>query len=207
MRAPLQEETSQLTQRTIDYYNRNATGFWEGTRDHDVTQNIEAFLAAMPAGRRRVLDLGCGPGRDLKVFSERGHDAIGLDGSRELAAMAREYSGCPVWERDFLALGLEPESFDGIFANASLFHVPRGALGRVLAELHCALRVSGVLFSSNPRGDSEAIQADRYGNYLEFDAYRGWLEAAGFEVLHHYYRPTGLPRDLQPWLAVVSRKR
>ncbi|HEX5033412.1 MAG TPA: SAM-dependent methyltransferase, partial [bacterium] len=87
-----------------------------------------------------------------------------------------------------------------------LFHVPSQELPRVLKELGSALRPAGILFSSNPRGSFEGWDGQRYGNFLELEEYKSYLEAAGFEVLHHYYRPTGKPRSEQPWLAVVSRK-
>ena len=121
--------------------------------------------------------------------------------------MAREHSGCEVWEQDFLALQLPAGRFDGIFANASLFHVPRQALPRVLGELHAALRPEGVLFTSNPRGNNEeGWNGGRYGVYHDLEGWRGFLAAARFSELEHYYRPTGLPREQQPWLASVWRK-
>ena len=153
-----------------------------------------------------LLDLGCGPGRDLATFRSLGHVAIGLEGAPQLAAMARLHSGCEVWEQDFVTLDLPAFRFDGIFANASLFHVPRADLPRVLAELHAALEQRGVLFSSNPRGDNEeGWRGGRYGVWHDLETWRGYLEAAGFEMLEHYYRPPGLPRDQQPWLATVWR--
>lgn len=194
---------------TLDYYERNAASFWEGTRGHDVGQNIAALLrhiATRPP--LSILDFGCGPGRDLKTFRELGHDAIGLDGSPSFAAMARAHSGCEVWRQDFLALDLPPERFDGIFANASLFHVPSLALPRVLAALHAALKPDGVLFCSNPRGhNEEGWNRDRYGVYHDLEQWRRYLDTAGFDELEHYYRPAGLPRAQQPWLATVWRRR
>src|SRR5664279_5673773 len=71
-----------------------------------------------------ILDFGCGPGRDLKVFSELGHIAVGLEGAAHFAVMARTHSGCEVWQQDFLKLDLANNHFDGVYANASLFHVP-----------------------------------------------------------------------------------
>ena len=87
-----------------------------------------------------ILDLGCGPGRDLRYFRSLGHDVVGLDGSTEFVAMARSYSECEVLQQDFLAMKLPEGRFDGIFANASLFHVPSQELGtlRNLAVPGCA---------------------------------------------------------------------
>ena len=92
--------------------------------------------------------------------------------------MARAESGCEVWHQDFLALDLPAERFDGIFANASLFHVPRAELPRVLRELHAALKPAGVLFCSNPRGSNEeGWNGGRYGVWHDLEAWRALVTA------------------------------
>ncbi|MDX3905196.1 MAG: class I SAM-dependent methyltransferase [Pigmentiphaga sp.] len=194
---------------TLDYYERNAHAFWEGTRDHDVSQNIDTLLRHIDAAPPlSILDFGCGPGRDLKTLRDMGHEAIGLEGSPSFVAMARAHSGCDVWHQDFLALDLPASRFDGIFANASLFHVPSSELPQVLTALHRALKPAGVLFSSNPRGNNEeGWNRGRYGVYHDLEQWRRYLDAAGFDELEHYYRPAGLPRAQQPWLATVWRRR
>jgi SAM-dependent methyltransferase len=121
--------------------------------------------------------------------------------------MARAHSGCEVWQQDFLSLDLPDAHFDGVFANASLFHVPRQELPRVLRQLQATLKPGGVLFSSNPRGNNEeSVGGERYGVYHDLAAWREYLAAAGFAELEHYYRPPGLPFEQQPWLASVWRK-
>jgi SAM-dependent methyltransferase len=197
-----------ISTSTLNHYEANAASFWEGTRNHDVTQNYEALLSALPKKiGLKILDFGCGPGRDLSYFKSLGHLPTGLDGSKAFCEMAAAYSGCPVLHQNFIHLDLPTGSYDGIFANASLFHVPRQGLSRVLKMLATSLKPSGVLFSSNPRGSGEALNGERYGNYLEFDEYNTFLNEAGFEVLHHYHRPKGLPLAEQPWLAVVAKLR
>lgn len=191
---------------TIGHYETSAESFRLGTCDHDVSQNINAFLQALPADKALdILDFGCGPGRDLLVFKKLGHQPTGLDGCKAFCTMAEQKSGSSVLHQQFLSLDLQRASFDGIFANASMFHVPRQELHRVLTDCHRALREEGILFMSNPRGDSEGWQGDRYGSYLEFEGMKSYLQKAGFEIIHHYYRPEGLPRDQQPWLAVVCK--
>lgn len=204
----LTKELAQLSAKTLAHYAERAEEFWIGTRDHDVRQNIDALLRHAGAAKPLcILDFGCGPGRDLAAFRARGHEAIGLEGCAPLAVLAREHSGCEVWEQDFLALRLPPGHFDGIFANASLFHVPTQELPRVLNELHAALKPDGVLFSSNPRGSNEeGWNRGRYGVYHDLEAWRSFLKAAAFAELEHYYRPPGLPIEQQPWLASVWRK-
>ncbi|MEP7156251.1 MAG: class I SAM-dependent methyltransferase [Betaproteobacteria bacterium] len=197
-----------ISTRTLAHYDGRADKFWEGTRGHDVSQNIAALLNFIEAEPPcKLMDFGCGPGRDLKVFKDMGHTAIGLEGAPRFAAMAREYSGCEVWQQDFLRLDLPASTFDGIYANASLFHVPRQELPRVLLELHAALKPQGVLFSSNPRGENEeGWNSGRYGTHLDLDVWRQYMTGAGFTELMHYYRPDGLPREQQPWLASVWRR-
>ena len=197
-----------ITRRTLDHYDSTAQQFFAGTIDHDVSQNIDALLGAIESTPPyTILDLGCGPGRDLKTFSAMGHHAIGVDGSARFVEMARAFSGCEVWHQDFVHLDLPPAMFDGIFANAVLFHVPSAALPKVLGDLYAALKPGGVLFTSNPRGhNEEGWHGPRYGSYYDFDTWQHFLVAAQFLPLHHYYRPPGLPRDQQPWLASVWRK-
>ena len=198
----------QITAITLGNYQQSAQGFREGTRDHDVSQNIDALLRHIQGSTPfSILDFGCGPGRDLQAFTRLGHVAIGLDGTERFTQMAREDSGCEVWHQDFLNLDLPAEHFDGIFANASLFHVPTQELGQVLGKLHATLKPGGVLLSSNPRGDNrEGWSGKRYGAYHDLENWRAMLTAAGFVELEHYYRPAGLPRDQQPWLVSVWRK-
>ena len=206
---PPPEELTLITGKTLEHYNDRAADFWAGTRDHDVSQNIEALLRHIHgAPPFRILDFGCGPGRDLAALRALGHEAVGLEGSPAFAAMAREHSGCEVWEQDFLRLKLPSARFDGIFANASLFHVPSKELPRVLGELHAALEPDGVLFTSNPRGNNEeGWNRGRYGVYHDLESWRSFLTTAAFSELEHYYRPPGLPLAQQPWLASVWRKR
>ena len=204
----LREELALITAKTLKHYNERAVEFWEGTRDHDVKQNVEALLRHIRGSPPLcILDFGCGPGRDLATFRALGHEPIGLEGSPPLAAMAREHSGCEVWEQDFLTLRLPAGRFDGIFANASLFHVPCQELPRVLSELHAALKPHGVLFTSNPRGNNEeGWNRGRYGVYHDLESWRAFLEGAAFAELEYYYRPPGLPLERQPWLASVWRR-
>ena len=202
-------DLAQIANLTLDHYNQRAEEFRDGTQDHDVSQNIAALLRHIEAEPPfTILDFGCGPGRDLEAFTALGHVAVGLEGAARFAGMARAASGCEVWQQDFLALELPPGRFDGVFANAALFHVPSQELPRVLAELHATLKPGGVLFSSNPHGrNEEGWNGGRYGAYHDLERWRRYLSAAGFAELAHYYRPPGLPRERQPWLASVWRRR
>ena len=181
-------------------------GWHTGSRSAKTTQRSSDAIEGDPSPA--ILDLGCRTcGRDLCHFRALGHDAVGLDGSKEFVAMARASSGCDVLHQDFLAMALPKTRFHGVFANASLFHVPSQELPRVLRELNAALRAGGVLFSSNPRGNNEEGLSDsRYCCFFNLETWRAYVTAAGFSEIRHYYRPPGRPRDEQPWLATVWRK-
>jgi len=202
------ERLRRISEMTIAHYDRAATSYRHGTWDHDVSQNYSALLEAIEGDPPyAILDLGCGPGRDLRYFQSLGHDATGLDGSMKFVAMARRYSGCNVLHQNFLAMNLPVNCFDGIFANASLFHVPSQELPRVLAELAESLKPRGVLFCSNPRGNNEeGVSGDRYSCFFDLTTWCDFVTSAGFMEVRHYYRPPGLPRDKQFWLATVLRK-
>jgi len=205
---PSRDELGGIAERTLAHYDASAESFWEGTREHDVRQNIAALLRHLEGpGPFSILDLGCGPGRDLATFRSLGHEAIGVDGAARFVAMARAHSGCEVWQQNLLALDLPATRFDGIFANAVLQHVPGSEIARVLLELRAALRPRGVLFSSIPRGQGEeGWNNGRYSVYHEPATWRRLGAAAGFVELEHYYRPEGRPREQQPWLASAWRR-
>ena len=208
MTSPESQALKEAAALTLAYYNQRAIEFQAGTRDHDVSQNIAMLLRHVQGPQPlTILDFGCGPGRDLKVFAGLGHTAIGLDGAARFVDMARAHSGCTVWQQDFCQLDLPSQHFDGVFANASLFHLPSQALPRVLAALHASLKPGGVLFSSNPHGhNEEGWSGGRYGAFYDLPTWQGHMSAAGFVALTHYYRPEGAPRHQQPWLASVWRK-
>ncbi len=202
-------ELELLSARTLAHYDASAQLFEERTRTHDVSQNYAALLGAIEgAPPFTLLDFGCGPGRDLAYFRSLGHEAVGLDGSERFVEMARAATGCEVLHQNFLSLSLPTERFHGVFANASLFHVPTQELSRVLGALWSSLVFRGVLFCSNPRGqDTEGFSGGRYGAFHTLKTWREHVTSAGFSEIEHYYRPAGKPRSEQPWLATVWRKR
>lgn len=198
-----------ITTSTLSHYESEALPYWQGTRDHDVRQNIDALLAHIEAAPPlTILDVGCGPGRDLITLASLGHRAIGVDGAAAFVEMARVNSGCEVWQQNFLALDLPPQLFDGVFANASLQHVPAEVLPRVLLALHATLKPRGVFFASIPHGNDQAQWNDaRYSCFHSPARWAMLVTAAGFEEITHFFRPTNAPKEEQRWLASVWRKR
>lgn len=196
-----------MVRETIRYYDQNADAYWAGTRDHDVSQNRDTLLRYIEGDPPfRILDVGCGPGRDLRVFQQMGHEPVGLDASGRVCEMAREWSGCEVWQQDLLGLDLPEDAFDGVFANASLFHAPSRDIERVLTDLRGTLKPGGVLLASNPHGQNQEVwQVDRFCVFYDLGDWSRSVTAVGFEALEHYYRPPGRPRHRQPWLVTVWR--
>jgi SAM-dependent methyltransferase len=173
-------------------------------------QNVDALLEALRGSAPlRILDFGCGPGRDLVTLRAAGHLPVGLDGCAAFVAMAKAHSGCTVLQQSFFTLALPAASFDGVFANAALFHVPQSILLRVLRELFATLVPGGVLFCSNPRSlgaDAEGWQGQRYGSFLSIESWTREIAAAGFSLERQFLRPDGKPPAQQAWLAMVWRK-
>ena len=117
------DDLRKVSSLTREHYDASAESFWEGTRGHDVSQNIAALLRHLEGSAPfAILDVGCGPGRDLAAFTRMGHKPVGLEGAAKLAAMAREHSGCEVWEQDLLALDLPGIGFEG---KSDLYKVMR----------------------------------------------------------------------------------
>lgn len=195
---------------TIAEYQLTAESFKVGTWAHDVSQNRQALAAAMPRNPGRILDLGCGPGRDLVAFQAEGYDVVGLDATPAFVEMARQVANCEVWQQTFLDLQLPENYFDGIFANASLIHVPRSEMVRVLRDLGRSLVAQGAIVMSMVRGEGEGFShrptGARYVVGWEYDTLAPCIEAAGFQIVRHYYRPPNAPPEAQNWLAIVAQK-
>jgi SAM-dependent methyltransferase len=207
------QETAIMEQHekiTIAEYQLTAASFREGTWEHDVSQNRAALIAALPNTPGKILDLGCGPGRDLVAFQELGHSVTGLDATPAFVEMAKAAANCPVLEQSFLSLDLPANHFDGIFANASLIHVPTNEMLRVLKDLHEALVDRGTLVMSMMRGNYEGFSdrptGSRYVAGWEYETLTPHLLTAGFQILNHYYRPPGMPIEQQSWLVIVAQK-
>jgi len=200
----------QHEQITISEYQLTAEDYRIGIWNHDVSQNRDALIAATLKHKGRILDLGCGPGRDLVAFQNLGYKVTGLDATPAFVKMAKQIAGCEVLQQSFSTLDLPSNSFDGIFTNTSLIHIPSAEMLGVLEDLYQALSDRGVLLMSMVRGDREGFSERptgyRYVTGWEYETLKPKLEAAKFEILHHYYRPQGMSIEECYWLIIVAQK-
>lgn len=162
-------------QKTLLYYQENADSFVQGTLSADMSDLRSRFLRLLPPGGR-ILDLGCGSGRDSRAFLDLGYAVDAADGSPEMCRLARELTGQPVRQMLFGELDAR-EEYDGIWACASILHLPRQQLPDVLGRIARALKPGGVLYTSFKHGGFEGIRGGRYFTDLTLEAFTDLLGA------------------------------
>jgi SAM-dependent methyltransferase len=190
---------------TFDYYEANAASYARQTQTADLGELYAKFLPSLGQGAR-ILDVGCGAGRDLKAFREQGFQALGIDPSPTLAKIAREHSGCDVLVERVEEMRFMRE-FDGAWACASLLHLPRSVLPLALRRIHEALRPNGVFLLSMQLGLGEMRMADGrfYTRYQPADLRRD-VEAAGFDIVDAWQSSDSLDeRRSIRWINIIGR--
>ena len=158
---------------TIRFYQHNAESFFNATVNVDMTALYQPFIARLPP-QGRVLDAGCGSGRDSRAFKALGFDVTAFDASAKMAALAAEYSGIPVQQRRFDEVH-ELECYDGIWSCASLLHVPSCGLPEAMCRLATALKPGGVWYLSFKYGSGERVKEGRHFTDLDEDGLGGLL--------------------------------
>lgn len=148
----------------MNYYDENAQEFFDDTVNADMSSHQEKFLKLIPENGH-ILDAGCGSGRDGKMFKDFGYEVTAIDGSVEMCKIAREYSGINVKHMQFQEINFNNE-FDGIWASASLLHVPSSELDLVLNKLRKSLKADGIFYASFKYGNFEGNRNGRYFNDL-----------------------------------------
>ncbi|MBB5183952.1 class I SAM-dependent methyltransferase [Catenisphaera adipataccumulans] len=149
-----------MNKDTIDYYNQNAERFAAGTVDVSFTTTQDRFLGFLPA-HGKVLDFGCGSGRDTKYFLDHGYSVDAVDGSEELCKLASQYTGIEVRQMYFNELD-ERSVYDGIWACSSILHVPFVELHEIFQRMKTALKTGGVMYTSFKYGNFEGMRNGRY---------------------------------------------
>ncbi len=163
--------------KTVDYYDKNANDFVSGTISADVECIQNRFLTLLPEGAR-ILDFGCGSGRDIKYFLERGYHAEGADGSKELCKIASEVTGVTVRHMMFNELDAI-DVYDGIWACASILHLTKTELKDVLMKMIRATKYGGYIYASFRYGDFEGYIDERYFTYFTEESFEEFISDIG----------------------------
>lgn len=194
-----------MTDKNIEYYNENAQTFYESTVNADMSFCRDKFEAYVTDGGR-ILDAGCGSGRDSRAFKRHGFSVVAFDASREMCKMASELLGEEVWQMRFDEVAFDSE-FDGVWACASLLHVELEELPKILKKFYRALKDKGVMYASFKYGEGVAQRGERtFSNFTESSA-QELVESVGFKVIE-----CGITSDIRPgrseekWVNVIVRK-
>jgi 2-polyprenyl-3-methyl-5-hydroxy-6-metoxy-1,4-benzoquinol methylase len=140
---------------TVAYYNHNQKRYFERTHSRVDQAALQEFCSRIPQGGK-VLDAGCGTGRDLRVLNRLGFQSEGFDASSEMVTIARAQSGCKVWQADLMLLSLPKESYDAVWAHGVLSHLPAPGCQRAMASFFAALKPNGTLFVSITEGEGQS---------------------------------------------------
>lgn len=195
---------------TLDYYNDNAEAFIGGTIDVKFVEIQDAFLSYLPK-KAKIMDFGCGSGRDTKYFLEKGHDVDAIDGSKELCKLASEYTGIAVKQMKFEEMDVK-EEFDGLWACASILHVQKGSLPEIIKRITDATKKNGIIYVSFKYGDFEGVKNGRYFTYLTEESFIEILEKGQTEDTKLMVEKSWVSGDVrvdrgeEQWLNVILRK-
>jgi 2-polyprenyl-3-methyl-5-hydroxy-6-metoxy-1,4-benzoquinol methylase len=191
---------------TLDYYNQNAASFIEGTRNADLSEQYRLFLKYAPMGGK-VLDLGCGGGRDSAYFASLGFDVTAVDGSEELCKRVEEDHGIQARCIKFEELSFQ-EEFDAVWACASLLHVRKADMPDILGKVAAALKPGGVLYASFKYGDEERVSGGRFFNdYTQKDLDTLLTDENRLSLLEYQITEDVRPeRSGEQWLNFMARK-
>ena len=188
----------------MNYYDENAKEFFDGTVDADMSSHHDKFLALMPENGS-ILDAGCGSGRDAKIFKDLGFKITAIDGSAEMCRLASEFSGIDVKHMQFQEIDFVNE-FDGIWASASLLHVPSEELGDVLKRLKKSLKDNGIFYASFKLGDFEGERNGRFFNDFTENTAIELFENAGFEIIKTWLTNDSRPeRQHEKWVNILVK--
>ena len=197
-------KTADLT--TLQYYQQNAGAFVKGTVSADMRDVQMRFLRMLPS-HAYILDFGCGSGRDARAFLEMGYRVDAVDGSVELCRLASEYVGIPVKQMLFEELSAF-EQYDGIWACASILHLPREQLEGVLQKISDALKAGGVLYTSFKYGEFEGIRDGRYFTDFTEDSFKNLMEGIpSLQTVETWVTGDVRPgRENERWLNILLEK-
>lgn len=194
---------------TLKYYNENAKKYYEQTKNGDMTELYNRFMALLP-DKAYILDFGCGSGRDSKYFLEKGYTVKAIDGSEKLCELASDYIGQKVECMNFDELSDESK-YDGIWACSSILHVERDNLPDILRKMIKALKENGVIYTCFKIGNKEIIQDGKYYNYITKEILEDILKQIEptSEIVDYYENETSknIDRPIATWGSYLIKKK
>ena len=193
--------------KTLKYYNENAQSFASGTVSVKFTEVQDKFLEKLNPDAY-ILDFGCGAGRDTKYFLSRGYQIDAIDGSEQLCRIASEYTGIKVRQMLFQELD-EKEKYDGIWACASILHLPKKQLREVLKNMYAALKSKGWIYTSFKYGEYEGYRNGRYFTDFTIDTFTDFVQGIhNLRIEEHWITGDVRPgRGEEKWLNLLLQKK
>lgn len=195
-----------MNDKTLDYYNQNADTFFTGTVSVDFSQTQNRFLNCFNEGAY-ILDFGCGSGRDTRYFMEAGMKVDAVDGSEEMCRIASEYTGMKVKQMLFQELNVH-DKYDGIWACASILHLPKNELKLVLQKMVAALKKNGLIYTSFKYGEFEGERNGRYFTDFTIEMFQIFIQ----DIAHLQIKEDWITGDVRPgrgderWLNLILQK-
>ena len=195
-----------MDRKTLQFYEDNAKSFVSETVNADMCEARQRFLQQLNSGAS-ILDFGCGSGRDTKAFLEQGYRVDAVDGSSELCRIASEYSGIPVKQMLFQDLD-EIERYDGVWACASILHLPKAELKDVLKRIARALKSEGILYTSFKYGNREGMCGGRYFTDFTEEALGAfWNDVLELEIIEQWItQDVRLEWQEERWINLLARR-
>lgn len=188
------------------YYDKNAEKFRISIQNADVTKIITHFCSFI-SPNSKILEAGCGTGRDLKCFIEKGYEMYAFDASQKMAQIASEFTGLQVKVAMFENVDYPDEFFDAIWANASLLHVKRSDMESVYEKLYRFLKPGGILYVSYKIRDKDFNDGERFFTCYTEDRFRSFIENTKFKLKEVEITNDSRPgRDEEKWLNCILQK-
>ena len=191
---------------TTEYYNQNSKDYIADTFNCDMSLRYKEFLAYLPKGKRlTILDLGFGSGRDSLFFLEQGHEVYSMDPSEEMIKHGEEI-GLPHLIRGQAQDLHEKEAYDGIWACASLLHVPYEDLKEVFRRCRTALKPEGIMYASFKVGDYDGIRSGRHYTDMNIDRAEELIKDTGLVIKKCFYNDDVRPGRKDKWINLIMAK-
>ena len=193
--------------KTLNYYNENAQSFASGTVSVEITEMQDRFLEKLDPGAY-ILDFGCGAGRDTKYFLSQGYRVDAIDGSEQLCQIASDHTGIKVRQMLFQELEAN-EKYDGIWACASILHLPKKELKEVLKKMLTALKNDGWIYTSFKYGEYEGNRNGRYFTDFTIDTFTDFVQGIhNLRIEEHWITGDVRPgRGEEKWLNLILQKK